>query len=101
MQIIELFLPLDTGSGVPVEVEVIEGIVKGLADRFGGATTFTREPASGLWKRETTIERDRLIVVEVVVDQIDDKWWSGYRKRLEEVLDQERVMIRATACRLI
>jgi hypothetical protein len=101
MQIIELFLPLDTGSGVAVEVEVIEGIVKGLADRFGGATAFTREPASGLWKRETTIERDRIIVVEVVVDQIDEEWWFSYRKRLEKVLEQERVMVRVTACRLI
>jgi hypothetical protein len=84
MFVIEVFLPLDTGPGVAVDVDVVEGIVRGLADRFGGATAFTREPASGLWKRETTIERDRIIVIEVMVRDVE-----------------QEIMIRVTECRLL
>jgi hypothetical protein len=101
MNVIEVFLPLDTGCGDPIPPETIEGLVAGLGDRFGGATAYTREPAEGLWKRATTIERDRIIVVEVMVDRIDDQWWSAYRQRLEREFAQERVLIRATACRTL
>lgn len=101
MNVIELFLPLDKGSGVSVEVERIEAIVKGLADRFGGVTAYTREPAEGMWRRPTTIERDRILVVEIVVREVDDTWWRDYRSRLEEELEQDQIMVRVTPCRLI
>jgi hypothetical protein len=101
MIVIEVFLPLDTGHGEPIPPETIEGLVAGLSDRFGGATAYTREPALGLWKRATTIERDRIIVVEVMVDQLDERWWRDYRLRLEREFSQERVLIRATPCRMI
>jgi hypothetical protein len=101
MNVVEVFLPLDSGAGIPIDREVIEGIVRGLADRFGGATAFTREPADGLWKTATTLEPDRIIVIEVVIDEVDDEWWRAYRQRLEGQLDQEQVMIRVTPCRTI
>ena len=101
MNVIQVFLPLDTGRGEPIPPETIEGLVAGLGDRFGGATAYTREPAEGLWKRATTIERDRIIVVEVMVDQVDDQWWSAYRERLEREFAQERVLIRVTGCRTL
>lgn len=98
MNVIEVFLPLDTGRGEPIPPETIEGLVAGLTDRFGGATAYTREPAEGLWKRATIIERDRIIVVEVMVDDVDEQWWSAYRQRLESEFAQESVLIRVTAC---
>lgn len=101
MNIIEIFLPLDTGAGETVPLETIEGLVAGLADRFGGATAFTREPAKGLWKSATTMQRDRIIIVEVVVEDVDEAWWRDYRKRLETEFDQEEIMIRVTPCRKI
>ena len=101
MNVIEVFLPLDTGRGEPIPPETIEGLVAGLGDRFGGATAYTREPAEGLWKRAMTLERDRIIVVEVMVDQVDDQWWSAYRQRLEREFDQQQVLIRVTACRTL
>jgi hypothetical protein len=101
MNIIEIFLPLDTGAGAAVPLETIEGLVAGLADRFGGATAFTREPAEGLWKSATTMQRDRIIIVEVVVEEVDEAWWRDYRTRLEAEFDQEEIMIRVTACRKI
>lgn len=101
MNVVEVFLPLDTGRGEPIPLETIEELVAGLSDRFGGATAYTREPALGLWRRATTIERDRIIVIEVMVDQLDERWWSDYRQLLEREFSQERVLIRATVCRTI
>src|SRR5688572_2667763 len=99
--IVEIFLPLDTGSGRAVDVELVEGIVKGLADRFGGATAFTREPAEGLWKRAAEIERDRILIIEVLADEIDEVWWHDYRRKLEIEFEQEKILIRVTSCRVI
>lgn len=101
MEIVEVFLPLETGSGVAVDPEIIEGIIGGLADRFGGATAFTRAPAEGLWKQNRQIRKDRVIIVEVMVDEIDEAWWRDYRRRLEVEFEQDEVMIRVTACRII
>jgi hypothetical protein len=101
MQIVEVFLPLDTGSGVPIEPEIIEGIVGGLADRFGGATAFTRSPAEGLWKKQSAIQKDRIIIVEVMVGELDEAWWKAYRHRLETEFEQDEIVIRVTRCRKI
>lgn len=98
MNVIEVFLPLDRGNGMPVEGEQIEAIVKGLADRFGGATAFTREPADGLWKRSSTIEHDRIIIVELMVNDVDETWWKNYRARLQKEFEQDEILIRVTAC---
>jgi hypothetical protein len=99
--IVEIFLPLDTRTGRAIDLELIEALVKGLADRFGGATAFTREPAEGLWKRAMAVERDRIIIVEVVVDEIDEVWWHDYRHKLETEFEQDKVLIRVTPCRVI
>ncbi|MGN6549743.1 MAG: hypothetical protein ACTHJ3_07610 [Pararhizobium sp.] len=101
MNIIEVFLPLEKRSGDPIDVETIEQLVKDLADRFGGATAFTREPAEGLWKRFTSIERDRIVIVEVVLEAVDDVWWKSYKGRLEREFEQDEIMIRITPCRLL
>lgn len=101
MNVLEIFLPLDKGGGGTAEPEEIERIVHELADRFGGATAFTREPAQGLWKREATIERDRIVIVEVVVRELDEAWWRDYRRQLEIAFEQSEIMIRVIPCRLI
>lgn len=101
MQIVEIFLPLDTGKGLPIEPDVIEGLIGGLADRFGGATAFTRAPAEGLWKQDEAVEKDRIIVIEVMVDELDAAWWRDYRSKLESEFEQEEVLIRATPCQKI
>ena len=71
MFVVELFLPLARGDGMPVASAEIEGIVAGMADRFGGATAFTRSPAEGLWKEADEVEHDRIVIVEVMVEEID------------------------------
>lgn len=98
MHLIELFLPCDRGDGSPVPESEIQQIVAELADRFGGATAFTRSPATGLWKAEGAVEVDKIIIVEVMVEDLDMPWWRAYREQLETELQQEQVLIRATLC---
>jgi hypothetical protein len=101
MQVIEVFLPLKTGSGTSIEPEIIQAIVEGLADRFGGATAFTRMPADGLWKDGDSIQTDRIVIVEVMVNDVDEPWWKVYRRKLEAQFEQDEVLIRVSACRTI
>lgn len=99
MEIVEVFLPLDTREGEPIARDTFEQIVQDLARRFGGATAFKRAPADGLWKQGDTIQRDRVIIFEVLVEKIDAEWWANYRQKLESDLEQDEVLIRATPCR--
>lgn len=99
MEIVEVFLPLDTREGEPISREVFDGIIDDLAERFGGATAFTRAPTEGFWKQGETIERDRVIIIEVIVEKLDTVWWAEFRKTLEHKFEQDEVLIRATPCR--
>ena len=99
--VVQIFLPLDARSGRAIDLDLIEGVVKGLADRFGGATAFTREPAEGLWKRAMSVERDRIIIVEVVTEEVDEVWWHDYRRKLESEFEQDKILIRVTPCRML
>jgi hypothetical protein len=68
-----------------------------LTERFGGVTAYSRSPATGLWKKDDddAIERDQVIMVEVVVEVLDRDWWAGYRVELERRFGQEEVHARA------
>ena len=45
-------------------------------------------------KRGAT-EKDRIAVVEVMVEQIDPAFWRSLRETLERELSQEEIIIRA------
>ena len=98
MHLVELFLPCDRGDGSPVPDSEMQQIVADLAERFGGATAFTRAPAKGLWKTPAAVEEDRIVIIEVMVDDLDMPWWRQYRRQLEGQLQQKHVLIRATLC---
>lgn len=101
MKVVEIFVPLRTAHDEAVSRDRIEALTTELADRFGGATSFTRQPADGLWKKGADTERECIVIIEVVVDDLDDEWWSLFRQRLEAEFSQEVVMIRATETRLL
>ncbi len=98
MHLIELFLPCDRGDGTPVPDDELQHIVSDMAARFGGATAFTRSPARGLWRNSTAIEEDRIVIIEVMVEDLDMPWWRRYRASLEQQLQQKQILIRATLC---
>lgn len=95
--LVQILLPTQMRDGAPVPHEQFGRVRVELTERFGGVTAYTRSPATGLWKREEDdhIERDQLIMVEVVVEVLDREWWAGYREELERRFGQEEVHARA------
>lgn len=69
---------------------------------FGGLTAYTRTPASGLWQeKDGATVHDDIIVYEVMVKNLDEDWWSSYRKKLEQRFRQDKLAIRAQEIRLL
>jgi hypothetical protein len=102
MHLIQILLPLYDNEGREFAHEIYREIGDELVARFSGLTAFTRAPAEGHWAptgNET--ERDDIMIFEVMASKIDEKWWSEYRKTLEERLRQESIVIRSYAIRLL
>jgi hypothetical protein len=96
--LIQILLPIHFCDGANVPPEMFAQVRAELTERFGGVTAYTRSPATGLWKRtEAEIERDQVIMIEVVSDVLDRDWWSQYREQLEQRFGQEEVHARALA----
>ena len=96
--LIQILLPIHAGDGSPFASEMFARVRAELTEQFGGVTAYSRSPATGLWKRpDEAIERDQVIMVEVVVDQFDRDWWIAYREQLEKRFGQEEVLTRALA----
>lgn len=94
--LVQILLPL-SGLAGPALAKVSEE----LTDRFGGVTAYTRTPATGLWKTSGDTDRDTVVMIEVVVDHFDRRWWVAYRKSLEQRFSQELIHTRAMAVELI
>ena len=96
--LVQILLPTQTRDRAAVASEQFARVRVELTERFGGVTAYTRSPATGLWMNEDeTIERDQVIMVEVVVENFDRQWWASYREQLEARFDQEEVHARALA----
>ncbi|MBB4274835.1 hypothetical protein [Rhizobium mongolense] len=89
--LVEVLLPIRDDAG-----PILQGVRDKLTDTFGGVTMHVNAPAEGLWKSEGDVDRDRIVVVEVMTDELDRKWWAAYRKELELRLDQEEIVVRAS-----
>ena len=66
-----------------------------MLDQFGGVTAFTRAPAEGLWRDGGQVEKDDVLLYEVMVESLDADWWKGYRRELEAKFQQEELVVRA------
>lgn len=94
--LVQILLPLRMRDGAEVPPEMFSEVRAELTQRFGGVTAYSRSPATGLWKRPAAeVERDQVIMVEVVVDAFDRAWWARYRDRLAQRFNQEEIHARA------
>ncbi|HEX3666810.1 MAG TPA: hypothetical protein VHU23_16415 [Rhizomicrobium sp.] len=75
--------------------DILRSIKDELSNRFGGWTAYNRTPAEGIWQSAMGQENDQVIMVEVMVDDLDCKWWRLFRERLEKALGQEELVVRA------
>ena len=99
--VVEIFLPLDRGDASQVTLGKFEQILSALTNRFGGATAFMRAPATGLWKSRGEVEQDRIVIVEVLVEQLSHEWWYQFRQQVEADFMQQHILIRASQCTLL
>lgn len=96
MHLIQLFLPLYDNDGQRFERGLFDAVRCELTERFGGATAFLRTPALGEWADDAgEVQRDEVVLVEVMSEALDHNWWAGYRTELETRFRQDTVLIRA------
>ena len=96
-----MLLPVRDKRGNSFGTDSFNRIRRELTEQFGGVTAYSRAPAEGHWDSGKSVERDDVIVVEVVVDTFDESWWTEYRKQLEERFGQDRILMRSISCRII
>jgi hypothetical protein len=96
MYLVQILLPLYDNEGRAFEPGDYVQLRSELADRFGGVTAYTRAPARGVWKGDTgETTRDDIVIFEVMTEDLDRAWWSGFRKELERRFRQESMIVRA------
>jgi hypothetical protein len=95
MYLVQILLPLTDNAGRRFDDAAFRHVRKELSDRFGGVTSFTRAPAQGMWKEGGHVNRDDIVVFEVMARDIDRSWWEHYRADLEQRFDQETIVVRA------
>jgi hypothetical protein len=97
LKLIQLLLPLYDNNKEPFSRAEFDRVRDELANRFGGITAFRRSPAEGVWREgQSDVSIEEVVIFEVMTEQLDRKWWSGYRKELEKHFRQEELIIRAT-----
>jgi hypothetical protein len=102
MHLIQLLLPLHDDAGRDFPVSLYEDVRRELVARFGGLTTYSRAPAKGLWQEDGNgVQRDDIVVYEVMADAMDRAWWAAYRKQLEAAFHQEALVVRAQPIELL
>jgi hypothetical protein len=98
--LVQILLPLTRPDGTNFPAGLHEAVAKELADRFGGLTAYSRAPAKGLWKeRPGKVERDDIVVYEVMTDDLDETWWTRYRATLERRFEQDELVVRVQVMR--
>jgi hypothetical protein len=97
MHLVQILLPLADNNNEPYGPGPFQQLKQDLTQEFGGVTAYMRAPAAGQWMDHDAIQRDDVIIVEVMVDTLDRTWWRTFRQRLERELEQREIVLRAQA----
>ena len=93
MYLIQLLLPIHSNNKEKFPAEYFAEVRRDLTSRFGGVTAFLRSPAEGLWKEgEEGVQRDEVVMFEVMTKELDKKWWADYRTALERRFSQQELL---------
>ena len=101
MVLVQLLLPT---SGVPCDDSLapLAQTRKELAQRFNGLTAYVRSPAKGWWTApDGHTEQDDIVMVEVVTDAFDRRWWRAYAATLAERFGQDSIHVRAMGVEML
>ena len=96
MFLVQLLLPLCDNAGRRVPHDAFAAVRDELTERYGGVTAFLRSPAQGTWKETSgAVDRDEIVMCEVMVEALDRGWWAAYRRKLEGRFAQRELIVRA------
>ena len=102
MHLVQILLPLNDNDGHVLSEDLYENVARSLTERFGGVTAYTRSPADGRWREEGSVtSSDDVVVFEVMVETLDEIWWSKYRAALEAAFRQKQIVVRAQTIRVL
>jgi len=97
MYLIQLLLPLYDNSKNPFPRDAFDRVGEELTQQFGGVTAFLRSPAEGFWEgSQGKLNRDDVVIFEVMAEELDRSWWMNYRQELEQRFRQEELIVRAS-----
>ncbi|GAC1423746.1 MAG: hypothetical protein NVSMB6_24890 [Burkholderiaceae bacterium] len=97
MKLLQIFLPLYDNGDKAYPKAMFDRVRSELADAFGGVTAFLRSPAVGLWEDAAgEVQRDDVVLFEVMTDDLDRNWWQHYRHDLQDRFRQQSILVRAT-----
>lgn len=97
MHLVQILLPRTERKGaMAVTTADFADTRAELVEAFDGVTAYLRSPAQGLWTAsDGHVERDEMVMVEVLVEHFDRDWWKAYAARLAARFHQESIHIRA------
>lgn len=102
MYLIQILLPLYDNDGTLFPQQEYTRVRDELTELFGGITTFVRSPAEGLWKESRTkTVHDDIVIYEVMTEELDRRWWRGYREELLKRFRQEVLIVRVSEVQLL
>ncbi len=100
--LIQILLPLHDNAEQAFPHEEYARVRGELTERFGGLTVYTRAPAEGLWRQnENQTSLDEIVIFEIMAQELDADWWSGYRRELEARFRQNVIVVRAQQTRVL
>jgi hypothetical protein len=93
--LVQILLPVYDNAGQRFPTDHYNEVRAKLTKTFGGLTAYTRAPAEGLWDSGSTVKRDDIVAVEILVDPLERTWWKAYRRELEHLFHQDKIVVRA------
>jgi hypothetical protein len=96
--LIQILLPITADGQNFDSAAALAETRRELAETFDGLTAYLRSPAVGLWTApDGRQEKDDVVMVEVVADTFDRRWWGAYARTLARRFHQETIHVRAMA----
>ena len=94
MHLIQILLPCKRGE--PASDGRFAATRAELVEKFDGITAYLRAPAQGAWVApDGRVERDEMLMVEVLAPDFDRNWWRAYAATLAARFDEQEIHIRA------
>ncbi|WP_230145299.1 MULTISPECIES: inorganic diphosphatase [unclassified Pedobacter] len=90
-KLIQLFLPFTDLPSADTRLKTLEQL---LIKKFGGLSIYAHQPVLGKWQDQTRLEKDKMIVFEVMVALFDKEFWKAIKSKLEKQFHQKEILIR-------